>query len=54
MDEHELITEAAIRESYEETGCKVNLTGVLPISCVDFEDGKIYQLDIFNNIKYIR
>lgn len=54
MDEHELITEAAIRESYEETGCKVNLTGVLTISCVDFEDGKIYQLDIFNNIKYIR
>ena len=54
VDEHELITEAAIRESYEETGCKVNLTGVLPISCVDFEDGKIYQLDIFNNITYIR
>ena len=54
VDEHELITEAAIREAYEETGCKVNLTGVLPISCVDFEDGKIYPLDIFNNIKYIR
>lgn len=113
VDEYELITEAAIREAYEETGCKVNLTGVLPISCVDFEngethimvrftadiveenikfdteeildvqwldikdvksmtdkelrgydtsiqfirdfeDGKIYPLDIFNNIKYIR
>ena len=113
VDEHELITEAAIRETYEETGCKVKLTGVLPISCVDFEngethimvrftadiveesikfdteeildvqwldikdvksmteqelrgydtsiqfikdfeDGKIYPLDIFNNIKYIR
>lgn len=113
VDKHELITEAAIREAYEETGCKINLTGVLPISCVDlengethimvrftadiveesikfdteeildvqwldikdvksmtdkelrgydtsiqfirdFEDGKIYPLDIFNNIKYIR
>ena len=113
VDEHELITEAAIRETYEETGCKVKLTGVLPISCIDFEngetsiivkftadiveesikfdteeildvqwldikdvknmteqelrvydtniqilkdfeDGKIYPLDIFNNIKYIR
>lgn len=113
VDELELITEAAIREAYEETGCKVKLTGVLPISCVDFEngethimvrftadiveegikfdteeildvqwldikdvksmtdkelrgydtsiqfirdfeDGKIYPLDIFNNTKYIR
>ena len=113
VDEHEIITEAAIREAYEETGCKVRLTGVLPISCVDFEngethimvrftadiveenikfdteeildvqwldikdvknmtnkelrgydtsiqfirdfeDGKIYSLDIFNNTKYIR
>lgn len=113
VHEHELITEAAIREAYEETGCKVKLTGVLPISCVyfengethimvrftadiveesikfdteeildvqwldikdvksmtdkelrgydtsiqfirDFEDEKIYPLDIFNNTKYIR
>lgn len=86
VDEHELITEAAIREAYEETGCKVKLTGVLPISCVDFkngethtmvrftadiveenikfdtsiqfikdfEDGKVYPLDVFNNTKYIR
>lgn len=38
VDEHELITEAAIREAYEETGCKVKLTGVLPICCVDFEN----------------
>ncbi len=113
VDENELITEAAIREAYEETGCKVKLTGVLPISCVDFkngethimvrftadivaenikfdteeildvqwldikdvksmtdqelrgydtsiqfikdfEDGKVYPLDVFNNTKYIR
>ena len=32
VEEKELITEAAIREVYEETGCKVKLTGVLPIS----------------------
>lgn len=42
VDEHELITEAAIREAYEETGCKVKLTGVLPISCVDFENGETH------------
>lgn len=38
VDEHELITEAAIREAYEETGCKVKLTGVLPIICIDFKN----------------
>ena len=31
VDEHEKITDAAIREAFEETGCKVKLTGVLPI-----------------------
>ena len=31
VDEGELITDAAIREAYEETGCRVKLTGVLPI-----------------------
>ena len=113
VEENELITDAAIREVYEETGCKVKLTGVLPISTVylkeketaimikftadiieenikfdtkeildvkwididklknmkkdelrgydtvlqdikNFEDKKIYPLDIFNNKKYIR
>ena len=39
VDENELITEAAIREAYEETGCKVKLTGVLPISTVILKDG---------------
>ena len=34
VDENELVTDAAIRETYEETGCKVKLTGVLPISTV--------------------
>lgn len=34
VDENELITDAAIREVYEETGCKVKLTGVLPISTI--------------------
>lgn len=37
VDEPEMITEAAIRETYEETGCKVKLTGVLPICMVEFE-----------------
>ena len=31
LEENETIKEAAIREVYEETGCKVELTGVLPI-----------------------
>ena len=31
LEENETIKEAAIREIYEETGCKVKLTGVLPI-----------------------
>ena len=113
VDELEFITDAAIREAYEETGCKVKLTGVLPICMVeakdaeprlmvrftaeiveenikidpdeildvqwldiekvknmteqelrgydtsiqfikDFEDKKIYPLEIFNNTKYVR
>lgn len=31
LEENETIKEAAIREVYEETGCKVKLTGVLPV-----------------------
>ena len=31
LEENETIKEAAIREVFEETGCKVKLTGVLPI-----------------------
>ena len=38
VDEPEFITDAAIREAYEETGCKVKLTGVLPICMVEFKD----------------
>lgn len=34
VEENELVTDAAVREAYEETGCKVKLTGVLPISTV--------------------
>lgn len=34
VEEEEKITDAAIREVFEETGCRVKLTGVLPISTV--------------------
>lgn len=37
VDEFEKITDAAIREVFEETGCKVKLTGVLPIAAIDLE-----------------
>lgn len=37
VENFEKITEGAIRETFEETGCKVNLAGVLPIACVDLE-----------------
>ena len=39
MEEGEKITDAAIRETFEETGCKVKLTGVLPICSFDKPEG---------------
>ena len=36
--EFEKITDAAIRETFEETGCKVKLTGVLPIVSLDLKE----------------
>ena len=38
VEEFEKVTEGAIREVFEETGCKVKLTGVLPIVSVDVEN----------------
>lgn len=38
VEECEKITEGAIRETLEETGCKVKLTGVLPIATVDLKE----------------
>lgn len=38
VEECEKITEGAIRETLEETGCKVKLTGVLPIASVDLKE----------------
>lgn len=58
VDEFEKITEGAIREAYEETGCKVKLTGVLPICSVDSKDGETrvmvrFTADILEeNIKF--
>lgn len=58
VDELEKITDAAIREVYEETGCKVKLTGVLPICSVDGNDGETrlmirFTADILEeNIKF--
>ncbi len=58
VDDDELITDAAIREAYEETGCKVKLTGVLPIRIVMLKDGETavlvkFTADIIDeNIKF--
>lgn len=38
VEEFEKITDAAIREVFEETGCKVKLTGMLPIVSIDLEE----------------
>lgn len=58
VDEGELITDAAIREAYEETGCKVKLTGVLPISTAVLDNNETliavsFTADIIEeNIKF--
>ena len=58
VDELEKITDAAIREIFEETGCRVKLTGVLPIYCADAKDGQTrihirFTADILEeNIKF--
>lgn len=38
LEEGEKITEGAIRETLEETGCQVKLTGVLPIASIDLKE----------------
>lgn len=40
VNEHELIVDGAIREVFEETGCKVVLKGVLPIHTACFKNGQ--------------
>jgi len=37
LEEFEKIMDGAIRETFEETGCEVKLTGVLPIANIDLE-----------------
>lgn len=38
MEEFEKITDAAMRETFEETGCRVKLKGVFPIANIHLED----------------
>lgn len=38
IEEFEKITDGAIRETFEETGCKVKLNGVLPIASIDLKN----------------
>lgn len=38
VKEFEKVTDGAIREVFEETGCRVKLTGVLPIASVDLQN----------------
>lgn len=58
VEENELITDAAIREAFEETGCRVKLTGVLPISTVYLKENETaiivkFTADIIEeNIKF--
>mgnify|MGYP006369327581 CR=1 FL=1 len=40
VEDNETIKEAAIREVFEETGCKVRLTGFLPITTIALGDIK--------------
>lgn len=57
VDELEKITDAAICEVFEETGCKVKLTGALPIISIDgnnetFVSVKFVAEIIEENIKF--
>lgn len=38
VEDFENITEGALREVFEETGCKVKLKGLLPIVCIDYKE----------------
>ena len=50
VDQFEKITDAAIREVFEETGCKVELKGVLPIITVDLENRSIVVIRFIADI----
>ncbi len=38
VEDFEKISEGALRETFEETGCKVKLTGLLPIISIDYKN----------------
>ncbi len=50
VDEAEKITDAAIREVFEETGCKVKLTGVLPMCYATEKKGESLMVRFTANI----
>lgn len=50
VDELEKITDAAIREVFEETGCKVKLTGVLPMCSTTEKKGESLMVRFTANI----
>lgn len=57
VEKFEKITDAAIREVYEETGCKVKLKGVLPICSINVGDDTLLMVKfvadiIEENIKF--
>ncbi len=40
VEEYESIMDAAVRETFEETGCRIRLIGALPICTVFLENGE--------------
>lgn len=50
VEDNESIRDAAVREVFEETGCKVMLTGVLPIATLELGDVKAVVVRFVANL----
>ena len=50
VEDNESIRDAAVREVFEETGCKVMLTGVLPIAILELGDVKAVVVRFVANL----